>query len=208
MPKLYYTPTSCGAASFISANISNAKIDAEQVDISTHKTHSGADFYQVNPKGNVPTIVTDQGYVLNENIATLLFVADLHPGVLAPAPASPERYVLISALSFIATEVHPAVGVFFAKPTGEILANRKENVDKKLAYLEKTLIGDNKYVANGKLSVADIYLYVVLSWIPYLGGHVDLTHYPKVKAWWEHIAALPEVKKAHAHIATNPATTV
>jgi hypothetical protein len=30
MPKLYYTPTSCGAASFIAAFVAGVKLDAEQ----------------------------------------------------------------------------------------------------------------------------------------------------------------------------------
>jgi len=208
MPKLYYTPTSCGSATFIAAHIGGVKLDAETVDLATHKTASGADFYAVNPKGNVPTIVTDDGTVLNENIATLLFAADQAPGNLAPAPASPERYALLTALSYVASEVHPAVGSFFSKPTGDVLALYKERVGKKLDYLTKHFIADKQYVANGKLSVADLYLYVVLGWTSYLGGAIDLSAYPKVKAYYDHIASLESVKKAHAFIATKPATTI
>ena len=79
MTKLYYTSTSCGAASFIAAFTAGITIDAEQVDIRTHLTASGADFYAINPKGNVPTLVLDDGTVLNENTAILQFIADLVP---------------------------------------------------------------------------------------------------------------------------------
>jgi hypothetical protein len=42
MPKLYYTPTSCGAASFIVAHSQNMEnVDVEVVDLGTHKTSSG-----------------------------------------------------------------------------------------------------------------------------------------------------------------------
>lgn len=51
MVKLYYTPTSCGAASFIVASMCALPIQCEEVDLSTHKTASGADFYKINPKG-------------------------------------------------------------------------------------------------------------------------------------------------------------
>lgn len=74
--KLYYTPTSCGAASFISAFTAGVKLDSEVVDLRSHKTASGIDFYSINPKGNVPTIITETGTLLNENIATLLYIAD------------------------------------------------------------------------------------------------------------------------------------
>jgi glutathione S-transferase len=66
MTKLFYTPTSCGAASFIAANIAGIKLDCETVDLQGHKTASGVDFYSLNPKGNVPCLVLDDGNVLNE----------------------------------------------------------------------------------------------------------------------------------------------
>ena len=52
--KLYYTPTSCGAASFIVASVCALPINCEEVDLGTHKTASGADFYAINPKGARP----------------------------------------------------------------------------------------------------------------------------------------------------------
>lgn len=45
MPKLYYTPTSCGAATFITAFLGNVKFEAEQVDLKTHQTTSGIYIY-------------------------------------------------------------------------------------------------------------------------------------------------------------------
>lgn len=76
MTKLYYTTTSCGAASFIAAVAAGVHIDAEQADIKTHTTSSGKDFYAINPKGNVPALVLDDGTVLNEGAAVLQWIAD------------------------------------------------------------------------------------------------------------------------------------
>lgn len=76
MTKLYYTTTSCGAASFIAAVAAGLVIDVEQVDIKTHKTSSDADYYLVNPKGNVPALVTNDGVLLNEGAAVLQYIAD------------------------------------------------------------------------------------------------------------------------------------
>ncbi len=77
MTKLYYTSTSCGVASFIAAFTAGINIETEQVNIGTHVTASGADFYAINPKGNVPALVLDDGTVLNENSAVLQYIADL-----------------------------------------------------------------------------------------------------------------------------------
>jgi glutathione S-transferase len=48
-----------------------------KVVLSTHLTASGVDFYTINPKGNVPCLVLEGGVVLNENAATLQYIADL-----------------------------------------------------------------------------------------------------------------------------------
>ena len=76
MTKLYYTTTSCGAASFIAAVAAGVHIDTEQADIRAHKTASGADFYAINPKGNVPALVLDDNTLLNEGAAVLQWIAD------------------------------------------------------------------------------------------------------------------------------------
>ena len=76
MTKLYYTAGSCGAANFIAAYAAGVHIAAEQVDLKTHLTLSGADFYKINSKGNVPALVLDDGTVLNEGAATLQYIAD------------------------------------------------------------------------------------------------------------------------------------
>ena len=42
-----------------------------EVNTQTHKTADGADYYAINPKGNVPAIVLGDGTLLNEGAATL-----------------------------------------------------------------------------------------------------------------------------------------
>ncbi len=83
MVTFYYTPTSCGAASFIAAVAAQVPLQTEQVDIREHKTASGANFYDINSKGNVPALVLDDGTILNENVAVLQYIADL---VACPLP--------------------------------------------------------------------------------------------------------------------------
>lgn len=79
MVKLYYTPTSCGAASFIAAHAANVNVECEQVDLGSHQTASGSDFFSVNPKGNVPALAFHDGTVLNEGAAVLQWIADQVP---------------------------------------------------------------------------------------------------------------------------------
>lgn len=207
MPKLYYTSTSCGAANFITAKLSGVTIDCEQVDIPTHKTSSGVDFYTINPKGNVPTLVLDDGKILNENAATLQYIADLDDQhELLPAVGQVARYEVINALSYVGTEYHKTVGNLF-NPT--IAAEVKEYFLKqsavKLTYLNDVVLKDKNYLANDKLSIADVYLYICLSWSGYLG--IDLAAYPHVQAFFQRVGDLDGVKVAHEAMSASPTTT-
>jgi glutathione S-transferase len=90
MPKLYYTATSCGAASFIAAHTAGVPLQCETVTLNDHKTASGADYYAVNPKGNVPGLILDDGTCLNEGAAVLQWIADqARCGATAPAACPP-----------------------------------------------------------------------------------------------------------------------
>eukprot|EP00128_Syssomonas_multiformis_P006720 Colp12_sorted_trinity150504_noHs@16848 len=167
--KLFYTATSCGAASFISAHTAGVQLETEQVDLATHTCPSG-DFYKFNPKGNVPAIVLADGTVLNENAATLQYIADQAKTVkVAPEHGTSDRYLLQVALSYISSELHGTVGQLF-NPT--ISAEVKDYILKRLAtklkYVDEQLIGSKNFVVGNFFTVADAYLYIVFTWFPYL----------------------------------------
>ena len=202
MPKLYYTPSSCGAATFLAASIAGVSMDCEQVTLNDHKTASGADFYAINPKGNVPTIVLDDGTVLNEGAATLAWVADQAPGKIAPEYGTSARYLVIAGLNYVASEVHANFGPLFYPNSDEIKAKAKENLAKKFEHLVK-VFESKPFLAGDSLSIADLYLYIVLSWVGYVGVELPAP----LTAWYEKVKALPEVAAGHERMGTSPATT-
>jgi glutathione S-transferase len=207
MVKLYYTSTSCGAANFITAFLSGINIEAEQVDLPTHKTASGVDFYTVNPKGNVPTLVLDDGKILNENAATLQYIADLDSThKLLPAAGEVSRYEVLNALSYVGSEYHKSVGNLF-NPTisAEVKAFFLEQIAAKLTHLNTALLKDKTYLVGEQLSIADVYLYICLSWSGYLG--LDLSPYPNVQSFFQRVGDLEGIKGAHAAMATSPTNT-
>ena len=209
MPKLYYTPTSCGASSFISAFIREIKIECEVVDLMTHMTESGVDFYTINPKGNVPTLVLDDGTVLNENITCLEYIANMPGfGELAPKQQSSKRYQLQQILSFLATELHSAIGLFFnpASKDPQIRDFVQTVFNKKMNYLQKHILCENKeFVFEDSFTIADAYLHIILSWTGYVG--IDLSQYPIAHSYYKRICDMPGVKAAKNRMSTIPKTT-
>ncbi|MEK6553867.1 MAG: glutathione S-transferase N-terminal domain-containing protein, partial [Bdellovibrionota bacterium] len=64
--KLYYSPGACSLAPHIMAEELGLKIETVKVDLKTHKTEKGEDYYKISPKGSVPALVLDNGELLTE----------------------------------------------------------------------------------------------------------------------------------------------
>jgi len=203
--KLYYTPTSCGAASFIVAYYGGLyPFETEEVILATHKTVKGTDFYTINPKGNVPSIVLPSGKLLNENVATLTYVAEQAKALgkvknLIPDHGTDDYYVYLSALAYVASEVHKAIGPLFGKPEGAQREAIVANLYKKYQFLNDHYFATNQFLLGDHFTAPDAYLYVVLSWNAYLGTSLDA--YPKVKAYFERVKGLDFVQAAHKKLA-------
>ena len=105
--KLYFSPGACSLASHIMLREVGAEFDLEQVDNKAKKTKSGADFWQINPKGYVPVLELDDGRRITENPAILQYIGDQYPNSgLVPACGSFERYRVQEWLNFVTSEIH------------------------------------------------------------------------------------------------------
>jgi len=64
--KLYYTKGACSLATRIIVNEVGLPCEYESVDLASKKTETGQDFYTINPKGAVPTLITNNDETLTE----------------------------------------------------------------------------------------------------------------------------------------------
>ena len=93
--KLYFSPGACSLSPHIVLREAGANFDLEQVDLREKKTKKGEDYWQINPKGQVPLLELDDGLRLSEGPAIVQYVADKNPSAgLVPAgtftsPAGP-----------------------------------------------------------------------------------------------------------------------
>src|SRR3546814_18866566 len=74
--KLYYMPNACSLAPHIALEWAGADYEGVRLD---HDQVHGEDYLKLNPKGAVPTLITDDGRVLTEALAVLLYIADRFP---------------------------------------------------------------------------------------------------------------------------------
>ncbi|KAJ3028072.1 UNVERIFIED_CONTAM: hypothetical protein HDU68_002524 [Siphonaria sp. JEL0065] len=192
------------------------KVTPHQVDISTKTIltgpKAGTDYFAVNPKGNVPAIVLESGTLLNENASTLQWIADNAVTSVGPKAGTKERYNSIfviqasnfirfrlklqTKLSFVSSELHGVIHDLFnpdnTAPVREYLAD-KLNV--KLRYTNDVEFADNrKFWVGQEYSVADSYLYFILSVVGFVG--INLTKFPALKIYLDGLNALPFIKEA------------
>ena len=193
--KLYFSPGACSLASHIA--LREAGIEFELVKVEGHgdKTAGGEDYLQVTAKGYVPALRLDNAEVLTEGTAILPYIADLKPeSGLAPAAGTLPRYRLHEWLGYINSEVHKNFSPFFTPGASD---QQKEAatamLDKRLGYIQNILAGQ-PYLLGEHFSVADAYLYTVLSWCRYI--KIDLATWPTLKDYHDRIASRPSVVAA------------
>jgi glutathione S-transferase len=193
--KLFTRPGTCSLASDIA--LREAGIDFELVKVSRHtgKTSEGVDFTEINSKGYVPALLLDNGELLTENAALLPYIADLNPvAKLAPPAGTIERYRLAEWLAYISSEIHKSFSPLFLPNAPEDLKHyARTNLAKRVGWLAERL-GSKPYLLGEQFTVADAYLFVVLTW----SAHVsfDLTPWPNLLAFQERVAARPHVVEA------------
>jgi glutathione S-transferase len=165
-----------------------------KVDLRTHRTEAGADYYAINPKGYVPALELPDGGVLTEVAAIVQYLADQQPASgLAPAAGTLERYRLQEWLTFISSELHKGLGpLWYPDTLAETKKSIKEKVAKRLAYLEGVLSG-RPYLMGERFTAADAYAFTILNWTKLLG--VDVAPYPKLRAYVDRVAARPKVQE-------------
>ena len=193
--KLYYSPAACSLSPHIAAREAGLPLDLVKVNLDTHRTADGADFYAINPKGYVPFLVRDDGTTLSEGPAIVQYLADRAPAAgLAPAPGTPERYRLQEWLNYLSTEIHKGMGSLFdAEMPDTYKAVIKARVGRRFDFLAGALEA-NPYLMGEHFTVADGYLFTLLGWTRWLG--IDLAQWPVLAAYAARIGARPKVVEA------------
>jgi glutathione S-transferase len=167
-------------------------LELERVDLAAKRTASGEDYRAVNPKGYVPALRLDDGSVLTEGPAIVQYLADRKPAAgLAPHAGTIERTRLQEWLAFLSSEIHKTWGALFDPKAerGAVIGRLSQRLQFVNGELEK-----RPYLVPIGFSVADAYLFTLLSWAGFTG--VDLKPYPALVKYAERIGSRPKVREA------------
>ena len=156
--------------------------DWQPVDILQGESRT-ADFLAMNPMGQVPTVVLDDGRTLAQSNAILLYLAEGS----ALLPRDPYARAKVAELLFWEQYSHePYVAVcrfqmvYLGKPKAAREAWRVERGEQALDLMEALLTGREWLVGEG-LTIADIAL-LAYSRVAHEGGF-DLAPRPNLRAW-------------------------
>ncbi len=193
--KLYYSPGACSLAPHIVLLEAGIPFSMEKVDLRTKKTEKGADYSTINTKGGVPALQLDDGRILTEGPAVVQYLADQKPeSGLAPRHGSFERYQLMEILNYITSEVHKGFSPLFNPTTpADWRSVAISNLEKRFDWLSGFL-GKKPYLLGDAFTVADAYLFTVLSWSSHVG--IELAKWHVLTDYLARVGHRPKVQEA------------
>lgn len=160
------------------------------------------DYLAINPKGRVPTLITEQG-TLTEAGAILEYIAALAPeaGLIpehAFTAAKMREVMYYIASTLHVNHAHKYRGHRWADleaSFADMRAKVPQTMRDACAYLEKEVLR-GPFVLGDKVTLADVYLFVVTTWLD--GDGVDVADFPKLCAFMARMEARVSVQAVRA----------
>jgi glutathione S-transferase len=193
--KLYYAAGACSLAPHIVLRETESTFTLERVDTGSHRTEHDADYYTINPKGQVPLLELDDGSRLSEGPIITQYIADRagHRGLM-PEAGSTARYQVMEWQNYVTSELHKSFSPLFGSAVDA--AGKSvfmASLAKKFAWVSERLRG-RKYLTGDGFTAADAYLFTVARWAPFV--KLDLSANTELQAFLERVAERPAVQAA------------
>ncbi len=209
MLKLFYTPHTCALASHIVLEEVGADYETERIDFAS-ADQLKPEYLAVNPKGRVPSLVTDLG-ILTETPAILAFLAQSFPSAgLAPL-GDAFAFAQVQAFnSYLCSTVHVAHahrmrGHRWTDDPAAIKAMQRkvpQSVGDSFALIEGGML-EGPWVMGAAYTICDPYLFTLAQWLEADGA--DLSRLPRVLEHRDRVAARAATQRAIAQELACPA---
>ncbi|MEO0750471.1 MAG: glutathione S-transferase family protein [Pseudomonadota bacterium] len=165
----------------------------------------------VNPNGWVPVLLWEGG-AMYECAAITMFLCDRHPEArLAPAIDDPARPTYLQTLVYFSNSVQNAFQLtyypdrFVDAPADEASARRRGNRRLRETWtVIDDQIGDKKWVLGTQFSAADIYLFMLTTWLRTAKGHPTLSEFPNAKRIADKVLQRPSTQRVYQPWIANP----
>jgi glutathione S-transferase len=183
--KLYTMTGTCALAPNIAVAWADAPIEVVNLERGDQK---GEAYLAINPRGQVPALVIDDGDVLTEAAAILGYIREAYGRAPDFARDKPAGRKEAEALTYLSSEVHAAFkghfspGTFANTPQTEKTVRHLtyDRLDTYFQYLNDWMAeSDGPWLLSAR-SYADAYLYIVMRWVE--RTPLQLGDYPNLAA--------------------------
>jgi len=208
--KLYYANKS--ASMGIRAILEELQVPYQLIDSTTDRSiPRPVEQLAVNPNGWLPVIEWDSG-AMYEAAAITIFLCDRHSEAgLAPKPDSTERGIYLQTLVYFSNSIQNAFQLTYYPDrfadTDEHEASAQKRGVRRLRETWKIVddqIGSNQWILGEQFSAADIYLFMLTTWLRKYLDHPDLDEFPNVKRIAEKVQLRPSIQMIYQSWIANP----
>ncbi|WP_299849867.1 glutathione S-transferase family protein [uncultured Roseovarius sp.] len=210
MYKLFYTLKSASMGVRVLLEEIGAPYELLETSVESDKPRPSEQL-AINPNGWVP-VLTWEGGTMYECAAITMFLCDRHPEAgLAPSIDDPARALYLQTLVYFSNSVQNAYQLtyypdrFADTPADEPSAQRRG-----VRRLRETWqviddqICDNEWVLGNRFSAADIYLFMLTTWLRKARGHSVINEFPNVKRIADLVVKRPSVQFVYQPWIENP----
>ncbi len=181
------------------------EIPTKELDILAGENRR-APYTDQNPGGQLPALVLDDGTVIAETVAIFEYLDETNPKNPLVGSNPKERAEARMWQRRIEQRITENLynGFRFAEGLGlfkdrlrclpEAAAGLKATANDNLHWLDK-LLGDRKWIVPDRFTISDIILYCALDFGTSVGQAIP-SDTPKVKAWFDRVAARPSAQKS------------
>ena len=165
-----------------------------------------AEQLKINPNGWVPVLLWGES-AMYECAAINIFLCDRHAEAnLAPAIDAPERGLFLQTLVYFSNSVQTAFQLdyhadrFADTPADEPSAQRRGHRRLRETWqIINDQIGDNEWILGDQFSAADIYLFMLTTWLEPSRGQPAVQEFPNVKRIADAVVLRPSVRLVYGN---------
>ena len=183
---LYYADRSAAMGPRVILDEIGAPYNLIWTDIEAGSTRA-PEFLSLNPNGWIPVLISQEGAIY-ECGAITVFLCDRHPEAgLAPALDEPERGPFLQWLFFFSSSLQNAYQMTYY--TDRFCSSEVDHPSVKVRSISRLrelwsvvddAIGDSGWLLGKRFSAADIYLFMLTTWLNETHGHPPLNSFPNV----------------------------
>ena len=158
----------------------------------------------LNPNGWIPVLIWDD-QAMYECAAITVFLCDRHAEAkLAPAAHDPTRGLYLQTLVYFSSSVQNAFQLsYYPDRFADTPADEPSAQARGIRRLRETWkviddqIGQNQWVLGDQFSAADVYLFMLTTWLDQSLGHPSTDEFPNVKRIADAVMQRPSVQMVY-----------